>query len=137
MSSKPFKWQIAATEIVLRPIGYVENSVDEPRAPAEIRKVDSRIVLNPTLVDGLEGIQAGDQLIVVFHLHRSTKYNLCQHPHGDANCPKRGVFGLRSPRRPNPIGLTVVTVVALEQNVLHVRGLDAINDTPVLDLKPV
>ncbi len=137
MSSNPCKSQNAATEIILRPIGYVENSIDTPRAPAEIRAVDSRIVLDMALVNGLIGLHVGDQLIVIFHFHRSTDYDLCQHPQGDVNRPKRGVFALRSPRRPNPIGVTVVTIVAIEQNVLHVRGLDAINATPVLDLKPV
>jgi tRNA (Thr-GGU) A37 N-methylase len=53
-----------------------------------------------------------------------------------ANNPRKGVFGLRSPRRPNPIGVTVVDLLSVEGNVLRVRGLDAINGTPVLDLKP-
>ncbi|MBN2390399.1 MAG: SAM-dependent methyltransferase, partial [Anaerolineae bacterium] len=55
---------------------------------------------------------------------------------GDRNRPRRGVFALRSPRRPNPIGVTVVDLVAIQGNVLRVLGLDAINGTPLLDLKP-
>jgi tRNA-Thr(GGU) m(6)t(6)A37 methyltransferase TsaA len=136
MSSQASGWQHLESEIVFRPIGHVENSIDEPRAPDDIRAVESRIIIDPALIDGLTGLQAGRQLVVVFHFHRSTGYDLCQHPQGDAERSKRGVFALRSPHRPNPIGITVVTLLALEQNVLHVRGLDAINGTPVLDLKP-
>ena len=75
--------------------------------------------------------------MVVFHFHRSRGYELLQHPRGDPSRPRRGVFALRSPRRPNPIGLTVVDLLAIEGNVLRVRGLDAFAGTPVLDLKPV
>ena len=61
---------------------------------------------------------------------------MLQHPRGDKSRPKRGVFALRSPYRPNHIGLTEVELLAINGNVLSVRGLDAINETPVLDLKP-
>lgn len=123
-------------EVCYRPIGYVENSFDELAAPADIRAVESRIVLKPGLVDGLQGLQAGQQLLVVFHFHRSEGYELQQHPRHDLERPRRGVFALRSPRRPNPIGVTVVELLAIEDNVLHVSGLDAINGTPLLDIKP-
>ena len=90
------------------------------------------------LVAGLKGLEPGRQVMVVFHFHRAPpgQYDLCQHPRGDSSRPRRGVFALCSPHRPNPIGVTVVDLVAIEGNVLRVRGLDAINDTPVLDLKP-
>jgi tRNA-Thr(GGU) m(6)t(6)A37 methyltransferase TsaA len=74
--------------------------------------------------------------MVVYYFHRSDDYELCQHPQGDRNRSRRGVFSLRSPRRPNPIGVTVVDLVAIEGNMLRVQSLDAINGTPVLDLKP-
>jgi tRNA (Thr-GGU) A37 N-methylase len=70
-----------------------------------------------------------------FYFHRSAGYELSQHPRGDRTRPKRGVFTLRSPRRPNPIGVTVVDLLGVEGNVLRVRGLDACNGTPILDLK--
>ncbi len=122
--------------IVYRAIGHVENDFDEPAAPYEIRSVESRIVLAPTLMEGLKGLKPGQQIMVVFYFHRSRGFDLLQHPQGDRSRPRRGVFALRSPRRPNPIGVTVVDLVAAEGNVLRVRGLDAINGTPVLDLKP-
>jgi len=117
-------------------IGHVESDFDEPAAPAEMRATESRIVLDPALVEGLTGLEPGRQVMVVFHFHRSQGYDLYQHPRGDESRPRRGVFALRSPRRPNPIGVTVVDLVAIQGNVLRVRGLDALNGTPVLDLKP-
>lgn len=118
------------------PIGHVENEFDEPVAPDKLRSAESQIVLDPHLTAGLEGLVPGEQVMIVFYFHRSEGYDLTQHPRGDEGRPQRGVFALRSPRRPNPIGVTVVDLVAIEGNVLRVRGLDAINGTPVLDLKP-
>lgn len=97
---------------------------------------ESRIVLDPALVVGLQGLEIGQQIVVVFHCHLTDGYELTQHPQGDRSRPRRGVFALRSPRRPNPIGITVVELMGMEGNVLQVRGLDAINGTPVLDIKP-
>ena len=122
--------------IVYRAIGRVENEFDEPAPPPEIRAVESRIVLDPSLTEGLKGLEPGRRIMVVFYFHRSQGFDLLQHPQGDRNRPRRGVFALRSPRRPNPVGVTVVDLMAVEGNVLRVRGLDAINGTPVLDLKP-
>ena len=122
--------------IVYQAIGHVENDFDEPAVPYAIRAVESRIVLDPSLTEGLRGLQPGRQIMVVFYFHRSQGFELLQHPQGDRSRPRRGVFALRSPRRPNPIGVSVVDLVAVEGNVLRVQGLDAINGTPVLDLKP-
>ena len=117
-------------------IGHVANEFDEPASSGEMRSAESRIILDPALTGGLAGLAPGQQVMVVFYFHHSQGYDLTQHPRGDPRRPKRGVFTLRSPRRPNPIGVTVVDLVAIEGNVLRVRGLDAINGTPVLDIKP-
>lgn len=122
--------------IVYRAIGWVENDFNEPAPPSEIRSVESRILLDPSLTKGLKGLVPGQRIMVVFYFHRSQSFDLLQHPQGDSSRPRRGVFALRSPRRPNPIGITVVDLVAVDRNVLRVRGLDAINGTPVLDIKP-
>jgi tRNA-Thr(GGU) m(6)t(6)A37 methyltransferase TsaA len=119
-----------------RAIGHVENEFDEPTAPDKIRSAESRIVLDPALTEGLSGLEPGQQVMVIFYFHQSRGFHLFQHPRGDKSRPQRGVFTLRSPYRPNPIGVTVVELVTVEGNVLRVRGLDAINGTPVLDLKP-
>lgn len=122
--------------ITYTPIGYVHNHFDKPVAPGLIREGESRIVLAPEFAGGLKGVEPGHQLVVVFHFHLSDGYELLQHPRHDPARPPRGVFALRSPRRPNPIGITTVELVSIEGNVLFVRDLDAINGTPVLDLKP-
>ena len=122
--------------IVYQAIGHVENDFNEPAPPPGTRAVESRIVIDPSLTEGLKGLKPGRRVMVVFYFHRSQGFDLLQHPQGDRSRPRRGVFALRSPRCPNPIGVTVVDLVAIEENVLRVRGLDAINGTPVLDLKP-
>ncbi len=126
----------APERIEVRPIGHVENEIHEPVRPDAIKAVDSRVVLDPELVEGLTGLAAGDRIMVVFAFHRAEGWDLLQHPRGDRSRPRRGVFALCSPHRPNPIGITVVDLVAIHGNVLEVRGLDAINGSPVLDLKP-
>ena len=74
--------------------------------------------------------------MVVFYFDRMEDYELLQHPRGDCSQPRRGVFSLRSPRRPNPIGVTVVELISIDKNVLTVRGLDTFDGTPVFNLKP-
>lgn len=123
-------------EISFRAIGHVENAFEDPAAPDLIRATTSRVVLEPALEGGLEGIEPGQELIIVFHFHRSSDFALQQHPRGDRSRPRRGVFALRSPNRPNPIGVTLVRLISIEGHVLQVQGLDAINGTPVLDIKP-
>ncbi len=121
--------------IQFHPIGYVENDFSEPGVRRDCSALESRLVIDPSLVEGLQGLEAGQQLMVLFYFHRSTGYELSQHPCGDLTRPKRGVFTLRSPHRPNPIGVTVVELLAIDGNVLRVRGLDACSGTPILDLK--
>ena len=119
-----------------RAIGHVVNGYPERTDPDVLKAASSRIVLSPDLVDGLSGLEPGMRLLVVFFFHRAEGRELLQHPRGDQSQPKRGVFALHTPDRPNPIGITEVELVSIEGNVLMVRGLDAIDGTPVLDLKP-
>ena len=123
-------------QINLTPIGYVANKFSTGTDPEKIRKSESTITLSPHLKDGLYGLEPGQQVMVIFFFHKSQDYKLHQPPHGDPSLPPRGVFALRSPHRPNPIGVTVVDLLAVEGNTLRVRGLDALNGTPVLDIKP-
>ncbi len=126
----------AGEVITFRAIGHVKNDFNEPESPDTLRAAISRIVLEPALVEGLQGVTPGSMVLVIFNFHLAEGYELLQHPRGDKSRPKRGVFALRSPYRPNHIGITEVELLAVEKNVLSVRGLDAINGTPVLDIKP-
>jgi tRNA-Thr(GGU) m(6)t(6)A37 methyltransferase TsaA len=125
-----------APALELRPVGRVENGFDLDAPADAVSAAVSRIVVDPELAEGLTGLEPGQRLLVLFWFHRAGVSELLQHPRGDAARPVRGVFALRSPRRPNPIGATVVDLVGRSGNVLEVRGLDAIDGTPVLDLKP-
>jgi formylmethanofuran dehydrogenase subunit E len=125
------------TTLTFEAIGYVENELEEISSREQCRSEESRIVLNPEYAEGLRGLEPGKSIMVIFYFHRSIGYDLLQHPRGDESRAKRGVFAIRSSRRPNPIGVTEVELLAIEGNVLRVLGLDAINGTPVLDLKPV
>jgi tRNA-Thr(GGU) m(6)t(6)A37 methyltransferase TsaA len=128
---------VSAETIVFKAIGYVENEFHEPVSPDKMYPAESRIVLDPARGEGLTGLTPGQQVMIIFHFHRAEGYDLLQHPRSDPTRPARGVFALRSPSRPNPIGVTTVDLLAIEGNVLRVQGLDAINGTPVLDIKPV
>ncbi len=122
--------------LTLTPIGHVENGFP-PGTPGEVLKAsEARIVIDPELLPGLDQLERENRILVIFHFHLSRGYELRQHPRGDTTRPLRGVFALRSPRRPNPIGVTEVELVEIRGNVLRVRGLDAVDQTPVLDLKP-
>ena len=121
---------------VLRPIGRVENGFPLGTPKDTMMAAESRIILDPELVGGLEGLEKQARILVIFHFHLSEGWEMKQHPRGDQTRPKRGVFALRSPRRPNPIGATEVELLEIGENILRVRGLDAVDGTPVLDLKP-
>jgi len=122
--------------IVLSPIGHVEGRFDESAPVEEMRQYPSRLVVRQDLADGLDGLAEGDRILVLFYFDQADGYLLRRHPRGDVSRPIRGVFALRSQHRPNPIGATVVRIESIENNVLQVTGLDALNGTPLLDIKP-
>jgi len=117
----------------IHPIGYVENSFFESDDPEKIRKEDSHIVIYPEYEEGLYRIEEYEFLNVIFYFHKSSGYSLKRkRKEGEI----KGVFASRSPHRPCPLGLTLVKLMKRERNRLKVKGLDAINGTPVLDIKP-
>ncbi len=95
------------------------------------------LVFEPGVAAGLDGLAVGDEVLVLTWLDRARRDVLRVHPRGDAARPEAGVFATRSPDRPNPIGLHRVTVLAIDGLRLRVRDLEALNGTPVLDVKPV
>jgi tRNA-Thr(GGU) m(6)t(6)A37 methyltransferase TsaA len=123
--------------VTFTPIGYVKNDFGAPATSETIAAAESRVVVAPEFVEGLMGLEAGQRVMVVFYFHLVQSYALLQHPRGDRSRPRRGVFALHTPYRPNPIGVTVVDLLSVEGNVLRVRGLDALNGTPILDIKLV
>jgi tRNA-Thr(GGU) m(6)t(6)A37 methyltransferase TsaA len=127
-------------DISLVPIGRVESQLtDVAEAPRQGFEggPDAWLVLEPRVVDGLDGLEAGDRVIVLTWLDRADRDTLMVHPRDDARNPLRGVFGTRSADRPNPIGLHEVELLAVEGNRVRVSDLEALHGTPVVDLKPV
>ncbi len=123
-------------EIALSPIGYVHNRNTLDTPTGEIQSSTSEIVLDRKFEDGLMGLDKNDLITVIFYFNRVDRYDLRLHPRGDQSRPITGVFNTRSQFRPNPIGVTVVRLKSVEGNRLVVEGLDAIDGTPVLDIKP-
>jgi L-fuculose-phosphate aldolase len=122
--------------ITYHAIGYVENGFNDRADPDVIAATESRVHLDASLAEGLKGLEIGQKILIVFHCHRSKEVIMFRHPRGDTSRPKRGLFALRTSDRPNPIGITEVDLLAIDGTTLTVRGLDAINGTPVLDIKP-
>jgi tRNA-Thr(GGU) m(6)t(6)A37 methyltransferase TsaA len=123
-------------EIVLKPIGVVRTDAvgDEVRDKTRV----SQIVVREDLTEALEGISGFSHIFVLFYLNQVAKQDLPLkvHPRGREDLPLLGVFATRTNLRPNPVGLTLVELLKVEDNVLTVRGLDAFDGTPVLDFKP-
>ena len=94
------------------------------------------LVFDERFADALGGIAAGDDLLVLTWLHRADRNVLRVHPRGDPANPVQGVFNTRSPDRPNPVGLHRVTVIAIDGLRVHVRDLEAVDGTPIIDVKP-
>lgn len=122
--------------VTFSPIGSVENGMPYGTPMDTLRAAESRIHLGPEFVPCLTGLEVQPRILVIFHFNQSTDWEPLQHPRGDTSRPKRGVFALRTPRRPNGIGVTEVELLGIDGAVLTVRGLDAVDGTPVLDLKP-
>lgn len=122
------------------PIGVVESSLTDPAAaPKQGREgaPDAWIVLRPEFATGLRGLAVGDEVIVLTWLHLARRDVLEVHPRGNRARPLTGVFATRSPARPNPIGLHRVQVLAIDGTRVRVAPLEAVDGTPVLDIKPV
>lgn len=125
------------SKIILKPIGYLTtNETNIPRHWSVSESVGV-IVVEERYVAGLRDIKTGDKILVVFHFHKSPEFSseyLFQHPpHKEREF---GIFSTCSPIRPNPIGISIVEVLEVKDNHISVKGIDMIDGTPVLDIKP-
>lgn len=126
-------------EMRLRPIGWVRSPlVSRADAPKQAHEgaPSAWLDLRADVAAGLEGLAPGDRLVVLTWLHLAARDVVRVHPRGDARTAERGVFTTRSPDRPNPVGLHEVTVVAVDGASVQVDAIEAIDGTPVVDLKP-
>jgi len=124
----------------LRPIGIIRSSIkkrsEAPKQGSE-GAPDAWLEVSPLVAEGLDGLAAGDDVIVVTWLHQARRDVLKVHPRSERHSPLTGVFATRSPDRPNPLGLHAVTVREVAKNRLRIGPIEAIDGTPVVDIKPV
>jgi tRNA-Thr(GGU) m(6)t(6)A37 methyltransferase TsaA len=122
------------------PIGRVESPLTDPAsAPKQGDEgaPDAWLVFEPAVHEALDGIRAGDEIIVLTWLDRARRDVLRVHPRGDISRVQQGVFSTRSPHRPNPIGLHRVEILSIDGGRVRVRRLEAVDGTPIIDVKPV
>jgi tRNA-Thr(GGU) m(6)t(6)A37 methyltransferase TsaA len=128
----------ATPDYLLRPIGYLRSTLhtleEAPRQGSE-GAPDAWLEIEPAYAPALGGIAAGDEIVVITWLHRADRATLVTHPRNDLTRPLAGVFNTRSPDRPNPLGLHPVTVREIAGPRLRVGPIEAIDGTPVVDIK--
>ena len=125
---------------VVQPIGYVESPlIDAATAPKQGDEgaPEAWLVFEPAVSEGLRDLGAGDEVLVLTWLDRARRDVLAVHPRDDPANPEQGVFSTRSADRPNPIGLHPVTIVGVDGLRFRVERLEALDGTPILDVKPV
>lgn len=125
-------------EIIYKPIGIIHTPFKEikgmPNQPTAAKDVEGIVEIQPEYIEGLKDIEGFSHIILVYHFHLSVGYSLMVKPFMHDHF--RGVFATRSPKRPNPIGVSVVRLVKVEGGTIYVKDLDIVDGTPLLDIKP-
>ena len=119
-------------------IGYVKTDIEE-KMVTNWGNVYSQIEINKELEKGLTGLKDFSHLTIIYHLDKaefSEEKHLCRKPQNREELPSVGIFAQRAKNRPNPLGITTVELMDVKDNIIYVKGLDAINGTPILDIKP-
>lgn len=124
--------------IELNPIGYIKtpfnSKKDMPIQPTGAKGIEGTIEIDQKFAEGLKDLDGFSHIVLIYHFHQSEGYNLTVVPFMDDKM--HGVFSTRAPRRPNPIGMSVVKLNKIENNVLYIENIDVLDGTPVLDIKP-
>ena len=124
--------------MILTPIGTIhtphKDLANMPIQPISAKGIKGWIELDPAYTEGLKDLDGFSHIILLFHLHMSQGFKLLVTPYLDT--VKRGVFATRAPKRPNPIGLSVVKLVKVEGNRIEIENVDILDGTPLLDIKP-
>ncbi|MBN1157100.1 tRNA (N6-threonylcarbamoyladenosine(37)-N6)-methyltransferase TrmO [Candidatus Woesearchaeota archaeon] len=121
-----------------KPIGLIrtpnKKSEGTPIQPKAAKGIEGQVEIYPDFTEGLKDIEGFSHIILLYHMHKSKRGSLLVKPYMDTE--QHGVFSTRAPSRPNPIGMSVVQLVKREKNVLHIKNVDIIDGTPLLDIKP-
>jgi tRNA-Thr(GGU) m(6)t(6)A37 methyltransferase TsaA len=124
--------------INITPIGIIETPFDDlkgmPIQPSGADKIQGTIIIDTEYEEGLSDLEGFSHIILLYHFHKSKGYNLMVKPFMDDQ--QRGLFSTRAPRRPNPIGLSIVQLIKIENNKISIQGIDVLNGTPLIDIKP-
>jgi len=121
--------------LTLRPIGKVRNHVDEPTFGGWA-DVISRLEIDEEYADGLQGLEDYSHITAVYWLNLVDSCTITHQPQGREDVLEVGIFACRCPTRPNPLAVSTAELLSVDKNVLTVKGLDAINETPLIDIKP-
>lgn len=120
-----------------KPIGYIHSPYTDrnntPRYYSVKPEVEAILEIEDEYLEGIKSMEVGEQYMVLFWFHKSEGYDLTVRIHGDG--PLKGVFSSHSPNRPNPIGVSIITITGIEGNNIHFTGVDMLDGTPVLDIK--
>jgi tRNA (adenine37-N6)-methyltransferase len=126
------------SKITFQPIGIIHTpfikTQNMPRQPYMDSGSKGTIEIFSEFTEGLEGLEAGNKIVLIFNFHLSNNYNLKVIPFRQTEL--KGVFATRTPHRPNGIGLSIVNLDKIEKNILHISNIDMIDGTPLLDIKP-
>ena len=126
------------TEIRYKPIGVIHSPFKEPQGtpiqPAGAKGINGTVEIFPEYAEGLKDIEGFSHIILIYHFHLSRGALLKVKPYMDNQL--HGVFAMRGPSRPNPIGISAVRLVRIEDNILHIQDVDIVDETPLLDIKP-
>jgi tRNA-Thr(GGU) m(6)t(6)A37 methyltransferase TsaA len=130
----------APSEFVMKPIGVIRSPITEPhdgpRRGNEAR-IGGKLIVDEEYKDALFGMETGRMIVILYWMHLAERDLLQVHPRGDRSRPLRGVFTTRSPHRPNPVSIETVEVTGVDGTTIDVIGLDAVDGTPLLDIKCV
>ncbi len=125
-------------KIVYKPIGIINTPFRKckgtPIQPKAGKDIEGKVVILPEYVDGLKDLGGFSHIILIYHFHLSKGFKLHVIPYMDNK--ERGVFATRAPKRPNPIGISVVKLLKIEKNILYIKNIDIVDETPLLDIKP-
>ena len=124
--------------MTIKPIGIIETPFNDlkgmPIQPSGAADIQGTIIINKEYEQGLSDLEGFSHIILLYHFHQSQGYNLMVTPFMDDQ--KRGLFSTRAPRRPNSIGLSIVHLIKREKNRISIKGIDVLNGTPLIDIKP-
>ena len=122
-------------EMTIKPIGFAKNKVKKPRFGGFANET-SEIVLDKKFAEALDGIEDYSHVIIVYFMHRVKRFVIKHRPQGNPRVPLVGIFSCRCPERPNPIAISTVRLLKRKGNKIWVKGLDVLDGTPILDIKP-